>query len=248
MSQTKRPRRPSAGGYARGDETRQRIIAAALELFGEHGFAGASTRDIAAAAGVNAPALQYYFQSKEGLYQACAEYITHELKARFAPAMRYASAALKKADSDTETLIEAFIGIQAAMVDSMLTPSHASKGQLIGRELAGEAPDVASKLLRKHLRQPLNRVTLGLLARISGLAPDDPVTRIRLLTLKGQILSFHYPPGACLEVLGWREIDATKGALIKDVILAQTRTLLHSWVAVPAAGGGRKLQSATRSV
>ena len=33
-------RRTSAGGYARGDETRQRIIEAAIELFGERGFAG----------------------------------------------------------------------------------------------------------------------------------------------------------------------------------------------------------------
>ena len=75
MSQPKRPRRAPAGGYARGDETRQRIIDAAIRLFGEHGFAGASTRDIAAAAGVNPPALQYYFESKEGVYNACAQFI-----------------------------------------------------------------------------------------------------------------------------------------------------------------------------
>ncbi|HET7332138.1 TetR family transcriptional regulator, partial [Dyella sp.] len=52
MTPVKRLRRPSAGGYARGDETRERIIDAAVKLFGERGFAGASTRDIAAAAGV----------------------------------------------------------------------------------------------------------------------------------------------------------------------------------------------------
>ena len=69
LSQTKRPRRPTVGGYTRGDETRQRIIDAAVKLFGEHGFAGASTRDIATAAGVNAPALQYYFENKEGVYR-----------------------------------------------------------------------------------------------------------------------------------------------------------------------------------
>jgi len=35
-----------------------------MRLFGEKGYEGASTRDIAAAAGVNAPALQYYFDNK----------------------------------------------------------------------------------------------------------------------------------------------------------------------------------------
>jgi AcrR family transcriptional regulator len=73
---------PAATKRASGSST------AAVKLFGEHGFAGASTRDIATAAGVNAPALQYYFENKEGVYQACAEYITNDLKARFAPAMR----------------------------------------------------------------------------------------------------------------------------------------------------------------
>ncbi len=67
MNDIKRLRRPSAGGYARGDETRLRIIEAAIESFGEHGFEAASTRDIAARAGVNAPALQYYFENKEGV-------------------------------------------------------------------------------------------------------------------------------------------------------------------------------------
>ena len=64
MNQPKPLRRPLAGGYARGDETRLRITEAAIELFGEYGFDGASTRDIAARAGVNAPALQYYFENK----------------------------------------------------------------------------------------------------------------------------------------------------------------------------------------
>lgn len=75
MNEAKKLRRTSAGGYARGDETRQRIIEAAIELFGERGFAGASTREIAAMAGVNAPALQYYFENKEGVYRACVEAI-----------------------------------------------------------------------------------------------------------------------------------------------------------------------------
>jgi AcrR family transcriptional regulator len=69
MGSIKRLRHPSTGGNARGDATRLRIIEAAIELFGEHGFKGASTRDIAARAGVNAPALQYYFENKKGVYQ-----------------------------------------------------------------------------------------------------------------------------------------------------------------------------------
>jgi AcrR family transcriptional regulator len=233
MSPTKSPRRPSAGGYARGDETRQRIIDAGVKLFGEHGFAGASTRDIAAAAGVNAPALQYYFENKEGVYQACAEYITNDLKDRFAPSMRQANDVLK-GNGDMDALIDAFIGIQAVILDSVLLQPLASKRRLfVARELADEEAHIASKLLQRRFKQPLNKVTLALLSRITGAGADDPVTRIRMLTLKGQIMPFYHPPGACLDLLGWKEIDAAKAALLTATVLEQTRTLLNSWCVAP---------------
>jgi AcrR family transcriptional regulator len=228
MTQTNRPRRSTAGGYARGDETRQRIIDAAILLFGEHGYKGASTRDIATAAGVNAPALQYYFENKEGLYKACAEYITDDLQARFAPPMRQAKLALKS-HADADTLIEAYLGIQSMTLDSVLIPTHLSKGQLVGRELAGEAPNVTSVMLQQKMKKPVNKLLLELLARIMGTKPNEAITRIRLLTLKGLVLGFYYPPGACLDLLGWKEIDAARSRLIKEDVRQQTRTLLSSW-------------------
>ena len=234
MTPTKRPRRPSEGGYARGEETRQRIITAAVKLFGEHGFAGASTRDIATAAGVNAPALQYYFENKEGVYQACAEYITNELRDRFAPAMRQANEVLKR-KGEMDALIDAFLTIQGLTLDSVLLQPLASNRRLfVARELADEESSVASKLLHRQLKQPLNKVTLALLSRITGAGATDSLTRIRMLTLKGQIMPFYHPPGACLDVLGWKEIDAARGALIKATVLEQTRTLLNSWRAESA--------------
>src|SRR5271167_3377139 len=70
-----RPKRKPSGGYARGDETRLRIITAALEVFGALGFEEASTRLIADRAGVNLAALHYYFAGKDGVYRACADHI-----------------------------------------------------------------------------------------------------------------------------------------------------------------------------
>ena len=54
----------------RGEDTRRRILAAALDIFAAEGYEGASTRHLAERAGVNLPAIQYYFGSKEGLYRA----------------------------------------------------------------------------------------------------------------------------------------------------------------------------------
>src|SRR4051812_37372769 len=66
-------RRRRAAVFDRGAETRARLIAAALEVFGHKGFDGASTREIADAAGANLAAIVYHFGSKEALYHAVAE-------------------------------------------------------------------------------------------------------------------------------------------------------------------------------
>jgi len=54
-------------------ESRATILKAAEQVYAEHGLAGARTEAIAAAAGVNKALLYYYFQSKEGLYQAVVD-------------------------------------------------------------------------------------------------------------------------------------------------------------------------------
>ena len=59
--------RPSA------DATRDRIVAAATDLFSERSFDGATTRDIAAQAGVTQPLLTYHFHSKEELWRAAVD-------------------------------------------------------------------------------------------------------------------------------------------------------------------------------
>jgi TetR/AcrR family transcriptional regulator len=53
--------------------TKQRLLAAGLELFTGKGFAGASTREIVERAGVTKPVLYYHFSSKEDLYRVLIE-------------------------------------------------------------------------------------------------------------------------------------------------------------------------------
>lgn len=51
-------------------KTRDEILDAAEKAFARHGYAATSLREIAADAGVNAALVQYYFESKEGLFAA----------------------------------------------------------------------------------------------------------------------------------------------------------------------------------
>jgi len=53
---------------AQGMMAKERLLAAALELFTAKGYAATPVREIVAAAGMSKPALYYYFGSKEGIY------------------------------------------------------------------------------------------------------------------------------------------------------------------------------------
>ena len=53
-----------------GEQSRERLLHAALRLFAQQGFAKTSTREIAEAASANVAAISYYFGDKAGLYRA----------------------------------------------------------------------------------------------------------------------------------------------------------------------------------
>ena len=60
--------------------TAQHILATAPRVFAYRGFAGASTRSLAEACGVNIGTLAYHFGNKEGLYHAVIDQVyTHIL-------------------------------------------------------------------------------------------------------------------------------------------------------------------------
>jgi AcrR family transcriptional regulator len=58
--------------HPRPEATRERLLAAAADLFAERGFRGATMRAIAARAGTNLAAANYHFGSKQALYREVA--------------------------------------------------------------------------------------------------------------------------------------------------------------------------------
>ncbi len=65
MSKAKAPRPRDA------EQTRHSLIEAARARFARHGYAATTVREIAKDAGVNVALINRYFESKEGLFEAC---------------------------------------------------------------------------------------------------------------------------------------------------------------------------------
>ena len=86
--------------------TKERILGAAETLFARHGFAGASLRQVTAAAHVNLAAVNYHFGSKDNLIEEVFRRRLDELNARRLDALKNA---LDKAEPDLEGVLSAFI-------------------------------------------------------------------------------------------------------------------------------------------
>ena len=68
------PSPPEAAGRRRDKEvTKQALLAAGVQVFAEHGYDAATTREVAQAAGVNEQLIQRYFGGKAGLLLAIIE-------------------------------------------------------------------------------------------------------------------------------------------------------------------------------
>src|SRR3974390_3403532 len=75
----KRQSTPRQTQAERSEATRAALLTAARELFAEHGYGGASSEAIVAAAGVSRGALQHHFVDKRSLFAAVYEEVEREV-------------------------------------------------------------------------------------------------------------------------------------------------------------------------
>lgn len=147
-----KPRRsPSPQDRQRDPErTRKLIIDAAVAEFAAHGYAGARVSAIAARAGVNQQLISYYFEGKEGLYQAISEKWWERADELATPDMTYAAKlrafALEQLHNPDGVRLFAWGGLEyAGPADD---PDHETRSERLrsdiddfrDRQAAGELP------------------------------------------------------------------------------------------------------------
>lgn len=224
-------RRPDAGGYARGEETRARIIEIALQVFGEEGYARASTRQIAACAGVNPPALQYYFDSKEGLHRACAQLIIDRVEEMLTPVLAQAETALTS--GDPERALDTLCEMLCALVGYKLTSTNLPDWSRFMSVTQADPTSPGFPLLRQRLMHPIHGAATRLVAAVLGVAPDSDEPRLRASIILGQLYAFHINGANTLAALGWPDYAGDRFEAVKAALRAHTRGALS------VAMGGR---------
>jgi TetR/AcrR family transcriptional regulator len=75
---------------------RKTLLLAGISLFAEKGYTATSVREIVSRAGVTKPVLYYYFQSKEGLFQAILDWAAEEQEVILQDALQAPGTALQR--------------------------------------------------------------------------------------------------------------------------------------------------------
>jgi AcrR family transcriptional regulator len=214
--------RPST--YQRGEDTRRRILDTAIEVFAAVGYEAASTRALAERAGVNLPAIPYYFGSKEGLYRAAIEQIVGEIDQRMAPVAERVAAALAAGDLSRHELLALLHDMLDAFVALVVGGAHLESRRLLFAR---------SEIERTGGLEPLHEVGLrrvfgpcrALVARLLDRPADDDATALRTLTVLGQVSIFCN--SGPRRVLGCSDLSEDHMRAIQQVVREQTEAIFH---------------------
>jgi AcrR family transcriptional regulator len=221
-----KPRNLPRAVHQKGQETRERILDAALKAFGQASFLAVTTRQISKAASVSLPTLQYYFGDKEGLYRACAEAIVERYRRHTKAAGSKAAEALNEGGS-AETARVQLKALFAALGGFLVGSREASRwAQFVARELRDPGP--AFEILYAGLWRPGVEITARLIARILGISESDPAARIRALLLISSLLAFQSGRSISLRTMQWTSIGPPELAMVLSGVEAQIYAIGHN--------------------
>jgi AcrR family transcriptional regulator len=135
------------------DETRQRILDAATQVFSEQGYRGATTRAIAIRAGINEVTLFRHFGNKESLFQAMIR--------RNSAAQGLETALREKLTGnypqDLEVIAKSIITVMVARRREILTSLFEADRLTEMRDLIAFVPQQLRQMLGEYLLKQMGR-------------------------------------------------------------------------------------------
>jgi AcrR family transcriptional regulator len=229
-----KPFKPEPGGTERGEVTRQKLLTAAIDVFGRNGFDGTTTRALAQAAGVNQQAIPYYFGGKEGLYIAAAEHIGALITAHVGALRERIRGRLVEAQRSGTPLSPA--EARALLTDLTQT--------MIGVFVSKESEAWARFLIREQMQpteafhrvygvvmKPTLMVARTLVGIVLGEPPDSEHIRLRTFSLLGSLMVFRVAHAAVLAELAWTEIGPEQAEAVRAMARELIDTLTKPGVA-----------------
>jgi len=142
----------------RRDDTRERIIEAAQEIFARDGFDGAKMQEIADRVGIQRPSLFYHFKNKEALFVAAHEQVFARIEPIFRESLVPDGDPFAQLDRVTRTVL-AIMAEQpgfARMVARTAVDRHPAALRIV-RGYLQPLIDLSVEFVRRHQRRGIFR-------------------------------------------------------------------------------------------
>ena len=190
--------RPAAaldGRTRRGEATRERLLAAAIQLFGSQGFESTSMKELAAAAGVRAPAIYNHFESKESILAAATVWALEDFHAQVAGTDDPDAGACDR----LENLVRRHVIYQLEHVQLARANDLVMDADALRNLLPDGAHSHVRELMRKHLDLATAIIDQIQRTRSGGPLPPPRLCALAVLTMCDRVLSWYKPGGALSE-------------------------------------------------
>ncbi len=211
----------AATEHSAAEGPRERILDAALDLFGERGLTGTTVRDIAGRAKVNIAAISYHFGGKDELYRAVVESVVGSIAGRVRARVAHLLERPPADAAGAQAALEEFIG---TMVDVIVGPPEMRRvARLIIREQMQPTP--AFEILYAMLSQ-FHGAGTQLFAAATGLDPAAEETRLGVFLMIGQVLVLRIAETAVLRRLERPAFDAALMGKAKALIRRNVRAMV----------------------
>lgn len=189
---------------SRGELTRMALLEAALFFFGERGYEGAGTRDIASKAGCNQGLIAFHFGGKEGLYNAALSIAFENLGTIIQPMTRRLREALAAGGGTASLRAVLEKEITATLLALMRKKTHQSWFLLLRRSL--QSGDEKTKALYNDLFAPLHGVVCGIMKKNADTCQED--SSLRAFLLVDMMFSFLHDYPVFLSMTAPRDMEA----------------------------------------
>ncbi|MEM9176529.1 MAG: TetR/AcrR family transcriptional regulator [Myxococcota bacterium] len=191
---------------SRGDDRRDEVLRAAIDVFGESGFSGSRIDDVAQRVGIRRPSVLYHFPDKSALYRAALARVVEEITQR-----------VVATESLTEGRLDAIV---ETWVDFVV--DHPWAARLMLRQMIDETPGLGPDetlgpvaTLLASLQRALDEHAPGARAEASEFA----------LVLSSTTLVWAGSSRAVQEALGLRTLEPAAVARHRETLRALVRQL-----------------------
>lgn len=162
--------------------TRERILEIACEVFTEHGFRNTTIREICHKAQVNVAAVNYYFNSKEKLYEDVCKHIFGFSPEDTDP--RFTLGESKKPEEKLKAFIRYFLL-------NILGNDKSNRREIImGREMI--EPTGAFDIVIKDMIKPRFQQLHAIVKALMGKDTEDEIVRRCCFSIVGQCLYYRF--------------------------------------------------------